>query len=153
MERLENDRFEQFVCTGVHVRGCRRTNRPASTRVVVVDTELTVVVVRSRQLKRRPNLIGISRLTAPQITSSSVFPFFSFLNHFLNAFLEPEYINQTGFLFVHLWMINVVSLYHPMSSAACRTWRGDTAGNVTFDHHFHMSLGITGSIALLKPPK
>lgn len=55
MERLEDDRFEQFVCAGVHVRGCRRIKRPAGTRVVVVDTELAVVVVRSRQLKRRPN--------------------------------------------------------------------------------------------------
>lgn len=69
MERLENDRLEQFVCAGVHVRGCQRTKRLASTRVVVVDTELVVVVVRSRQLKRRPNLIGIGRQAVPQITS------------------------------------------------------------------------------------
>ena len=67
MERLENDRFEQFVCAGVHVRGCQRTKRPASTGVVVVDTELAVVVVRSRQLKRRPNFIGIGRHTVPSV--------------------------------------------------------------------------------------
>lgn len=83
MERLENDRFEQFVCAGVHVRGCQRTKRPASTRVVVVDTELAVVVVRSRQLKRRPNLVGIGRqppLFQLRVVSELL----------LNAFLEPE---------------------------------------------------------------
>ena len=42
--------------SGVHGGGCGCRNRPAWTRVVVVGTELAVVVVRSRQLKRRPNL-------------------------------------------------------------------------------------------------
>lgn len=72
MESLEDDRFDQFVCAGVHVRGCQRTIRPASTRVVVVDTELAVVVVRSRQLKRRPNLIGIGRQAFPSVQEFQV---------------------------------------------------------------------------------
>jgi hypothetical protein len=69
MERLEDDCFEQFVCTGIHVRRCQRTKRPARTRVVVVDTELAVVVVKSRQLKRRPNLIGIGRQYVPSVSN------------------------------------------------------------------------------------
>jgi hypothetical protein len=40
---------------------CYGTRGPVLTRVVVVGGELTVVVVRSKQLKRRPNLIGNTR--------------------------------------------------------------------------------------------
>ena len=95
MERLENDRFEQFVCAGVHVRGCQRTKRLAGTRVVVVDTELAVVVVRSRQLKRRPNT---SALAVNPFQSTSV----PRQTYSRTRFLCLNDINQTCFLFVRL---------------------------------------------------
>lgn len=61
VERLENHGFEQFVGSGVHVCDVGVVRRPVWARVVVVGGELTVVVVRSKQLKRRPNFSGITR--------------------------------------------------------------------------------------------
>lgn len=87
------------------MRGCLRTIRPASTCVVVVDTELAVVVVRSRQLKRRPNLIGIGRQAFPSVQASS--SFLSSLSQrviselLLDAYSSLNDIHQTGFLFVN----------------------------------------------------